>query len=477
MKAYNPKTLSIEPSANIAVFGPRIEDRKMVLVIGAGVSMGPPTCLPSGTQLARKVKTRLLDGPLASIVELAPEDNLLAIADAVEENSPEAFPLFIRAILETADFKRAAPNYAHLAIALLLTETNVQALSTNWDTCIEQCSPSVYTTDIIGCFDRDGLQNAGNNTVFIKLHGCAKNEPSIRVSSRQIAEETWWATHQVGAALETSLVVFLGIGSIAEYIKTTLQKILGMTKDLSNAIIVDPELSADWNDLITSGVRNLLTIKSEEFLDDVLRTLTLSQISRVNLLAQDMDKELPWSDIDIAVAVREINNFFRNYPAHYIWLWVRRGFFTNGRNPSILDPTFRQIVLALALINCVSPLCEMGVIGNTSFIRCKDFAVEIAWARDPSASTVLCTRKINSLKEDKRRNLLPQPQRFVILAYGFAGGLPARIMKESVVAEPHIADIIDGSEALGAKWVSLTELIQTRKIDQIRTLLGANVDD
>lgn len=81
------------------------------------------------------------------------------------------------------------------------------------------------------------------------------------------------------------------------------------------------------------------------------------------------------------------------------------------------------------------------------------------------------------MKTDKRKNLLPQVQHFIILAHGFVGVLPSPIMKESVVDEPYLADIIDGSEALGAKWVNLAELIQTGERDKICKLLGTNVDD
>ena len=470
MEEYNPKLLSIEPAPSIAAIGPRIEDKTVVFVIGAGVSMGPPTNLPSSKKLARSVKTILRTGPLSTTIELPPEDSLLAVADAIEGKSPEAFPVFVRAILETADFKTAPPNYAHLVIALLLSEASIQTLSTNWDTCIERCSPRIYR-DIVGCFNRDGLQDAGDNTIFIKLHGCAKNESSICISSRQIAEETWWSTHQVGAALEASLVVFLGIGSIAEHTKTTLQTIIHMTKDLSNIVIVDPELATDWSQLLGNEIKNYIPMRSEEFLDNILRTLTLSQMSKVHLLAQSMQNGLPPSDIDVEGEVREVSKFFSAYPTHYIWLWVRRGFFDDGRDPSVLDPTFRQFVLALALINSVSPLHDMGMIGDTSFMRCKDFTLEIAWGKDPSSSTALCRRKLNSLREDKKKHLLPQAQRFVILAHGFVGGLPVRTMKESIVAESHLADIISGSEAIGAKWISLMELMQARDNGQIRTLL------
>ena len=476
MEEYEPKTLGIEPSAQIAALGPRTEEKKLVLVVGAGVSMGPPTCLPSGSELARNVKTRLLDSPLGSIISPVTGESLLTMADVVENNSLAAFPLFVKTILESADFKTASPNYAHLAIALLMAETNAQVLSTNWDTCIEQSASDVYS-DIVACFDWGGVQSAGDSTKLFKLHGCAKNEFSIRVSTRQISEETWWAKHQVGAAIETGSVVFLGIGSIAEYIRLTLQIILKMVKNLSNVFIVDPALSGDWNSLVEGGVRNYLPIRSEEFLDDILRTITLSQLSRVNILAQDMTKDVRWSNINIEEAVRETVDFFRKFPAHYLWLWVRRGFFSVKPNPSILDPTFRQFVLALALINCISPFYDIYMTGSTSCIRTKDFIVELAWSREPLASSNLCRRKLTSLKRDKRKNLLPQAKSFIILSHGFVGGLPSSTMKESILHELHMADIIEGSEALGAKWVNLSELIQTGEKDKIGRLLGIQIDE
>ncbi len=470
MEEYNPVPVNVEPSARVSAIIPRIENNNVVIVLGAGVSMGPPASLPSGIELAQRVKPRLQGGALAKAVESANEDSLLDIADAIQTNSPEAFPLFVNTILQMADFKTAIPNFGHLALALLMAETNIQILSTNWDTCIERCSPIVLT-DIVACFDHNGLQNIGGNNTLLKLHGCARHESSILISSKQMAEGTWWADHQVGAALGTSLVVFLGIGSIAEYIRMTLEGIISKTQNLDNIVVVDPTLSADWNGLIAGGVKNYLAMRSEEFLDDVIRSLTLSVMSKVNVLAKEMDTELPRPDIHVAQTMIEISDFLGKYPAFLIWLWARRGFFSRDQSPCVLDSTFQQFILALALIQSVFPLLEMDMIGNTSFIRCKDFVVEIAWARDPSVSLTLINKKIKSIREDKRKNLLPQTQRFIILAHGFVGGLPARTMKESVIDPPNIKDIIDGSDALGARWISVSELIQAKDTNYITELL------
>jgi len=475
MITYNPRPLGEEALPQVVAIGPRIEDRKLVLVIGAGVSIGMPTCLPSGVELARNVKARLLTSPLAAIIQPVANDDLLAMADAVDTQLPETFPAFVRAILETADFRAAMPNYAHLAIALLMAETNVPVLSTNWDTCIERASQPTASF-IVACTCRDNILNAGNSILLLKLHGCATNESSIRISSRQIAEETWWAINQVGAAIETGFVAFLGIGSIAPYIKTSVQKILGMSKQLSNILIIDPLLSKEWGPLLTDPKKQNIAISSEEFLDDILRTLTLSQLSRANALAQEV-AEGAHTGIDVKEATRLVIDFFRKYPAHFIWLWVRRGFFSTGPNQSIMDPTFKQFVLGLALINSVSPFSNFVAVADTVYMRSEQFVIEIAWARDPISAKTLYLKKSSSLSTDKKRNALPQDKPFVVVAYGAVGGPPASIMKDSIVEERHPADIIDGSDTLDIRWVNLGDLIQNWEKAKICQMVGVGVND
>lgn len=475
MVAYNPKPLSLEPLPQVIALSPRIEDGKFVLILGAGVSIGEPTCLPSGSELALNVKTRLLDGPLASIVGPVDDDNLLAIADTVESQALASFPAFIRAILETADFRAALPNYAHLAITLLMAETNAPVLSTNWDTCIERAS-SITTLYIVPCTCRGHILNAGNSTLLLKLHGCATNEGSICVSSRQIAEETWWAANQVGAAIEAGFIAFLGIGSIAQYIRSSVQKILDMSKQLSNVLIVNPILGDDWSQLLTDADEQNIAISSEEFLDEILRTLTLSQLSRANTLARELMEESQ-PNINVETATHAVIDFFRKFPAHFIWLWVRRGFFSTGPNPSVLDPVFKQFVIGLALINHVSPFNHFEIIGDTAYASSEDFIIEFAWARDPTSARTLFRKKLASLSTDKKRHVLPQDKCFLIVAYGAIGALPSSIMKESIIDERHLADIIDGPDTISVRWVNLGDLTETREKDRICQMVGVEVND
>jgi hypothetical protein len=473
MVEHTPKLLAVPPMPAVLPLGPRITDGKFVLILGAGISMGEPTCLPSGAELAKVVKSKLLGGSLEGIVRSLDDTDLLSMADAVETKSPIAFPVFIRTILDSANFRTAMPNYAHYAISLLMAEAGVSVLSTNWDTCIERATTT--NSYIVACISRDDILNAGNSVLLVKLHGCATNQGSIRVSSKQIAEETWWVTGQVGAAIEAGFVAFLGIGEIAPYIKLSVQKVLGMSKELSNVLVVDPTLSGEWSSLLADADKNYISTTSEEFLDDILRMLTQTQLSRARALAQEvMNDSQP--GINVLEATNAVIDFLHNYPAHYIWLWVRRGFFASGPNSSILDPEFAQFVLGLALIHYVSPFCHFEIIGDTASIRSKDFAIELAWAREPGTASTIRRRKLTSLRIDKKRNFLPQIQRYVVVEHGTVFKGPSA-MKESVVDKLKPADLIIGSATVLVTWINLGDLIQTWDKDKICRRVGVGIHD
>jgi len=115
-------------------------NNKLILIVGAGVSMAYPSELPSAEELASELSQQLQNSSLASMLASVPADDLLAIADAAAADSDDALNIVRSTILNRFDFRTAAPNYAHKALALLASESIVQVMSTNWDTCIEAAS-------------------------------------------------------------------------------------------------------------------------------------------------------------------------------------------------------------------------------------------------------------------------------------------------------------------------------------------------
>jgi len=473
MEVYGPKRLGRETSVPVAHIALQMASNNVVLVVGAGVSNAPPTSLPIGQEIARALKHKLGYTELAKYVESLPEDDLLVIADTAEAQSLEALKLVQKAILDSFDFKTARPNYAHQYIAILMAEGAVKTMTTNWDTCIERAADMTYS-DLVPCRLPEEIGGAGTSAVLLKLHGCAEIENSIKVSSKEVGGPVWWASHQVSAGIESSWVVFVGIGSIVPYIRETIRKIVNLAKTSTRIRVVDIRKTSDWDELLdTAGNDYFIKSSAEEFLDDVVTSLTNQQLSQALTLAQQLAKEMPIDGIDVVAATEQVIGFLREYPAHFTWLWARRGVFPSGCSPVMLDPTFVRCVLALALLHSISQLEKVKIVGSTVSVCCNDFMVELLWAKEALASSVLCKKKMESLLADKRNNTLPQGKRCIVIVHGSSGPLPPEAMPESVVDKPEVEDIIDGPQTLAACWITLDSLVSVENKDRLRDLVGA----
>jgi hypothetical protein len=456
------------PAANLAL---QISSGKVIMVSGAGVSKAAPTNLPLGAEIAHILKDKLSHTDLQAVVKDIADDNLLSIADAAEMKSQAALRLIQKMILDSFEFKTARPNYAHRCIALLMAERASSVMTTNWDTCIER-EANVGYCDLIACRRQEELGGSGNSAVLLKLHGCATLEESIRVSSEQV-REIWWAGHQISAAIERDWVVFLGIGSIAPYIKDTIKTIISLSKEHTQILVVDLSLSEEWDELMAGQNGSFFICDSaEKFLDDIISSLTLNQFAQVTILAKKLETEGHIASIDLARAANQTLSFLGKYPAHFLWLWVRRGIFPKICCRAVLESNFVRYLLAMAYINTISSLQSMQIISNAVSIICKDFIIELAWAKEVYTSDVLCKIKEESLLADRQNNVIPAGIPCVIIVNDPLGPLPAATMPESVVDTPDIQGIIDGPRTLAVRWLSLDQLLTIKNIDELHTLLG-----
>jgi hypothetical protein len=173
-----------------------------------------------------------------------------------------------------ADLLGARINYGHEALGLLLCEGVATILETNYDDCIERGAqpdrpPVVMTAAEL-------LDSTGQ--ALLKVHGCATQPRTMRVTQADLDNAPRWAQTRVAAQLGTDRVVFIGIGSPADYVR---ESITGILEDVGvdHLLLVDPLLSA-WDDDPPSEWRDLLpgldaehrdTRTAEEFCDALLR--------------------------------------------------------------------------------------------------------------------------------------------------------------------------------------------------------------
>ena len=211
-------------------------------------------------------------------------------------------------------------------------------------------------------------------------------------------------------------------------------------------------------------------MSAEEFLDDMLRAITMDGLSRVLTLAEEKKVTAPIIGIDVAEAVHSILDFIYNYPAHIIWLWIRRGLLPQGYSAAIVDPLFQKCIMALALINTVSTLRQVNVIGSEVSFETDHFIVELALATRLTWSDEISKTKLGFLQNDKRANLLPNVQKVLILGDNYIGPLPSAEMPRDLIDTEE--GIIYGPDVINDRWVGLEEILRIKSKQDLGLLLG-----
>ncbi len=152
---------------------------RLVVLCGAGLSMAPPSSLPSARRVAEmcfdayKVRVNPLMDPALRL-------NLEALAEYfVGLNTLKV--QFIENIVPWGEFERK-PNPGHAAIAdFLITKAVVASLSSNYDHLIERCAWD-YGADFRGSLDGDEATAwAHAQAPLLKFHGCSHRDRASTV--------------------------------------------------------------------------------------------------------------------------------------------------------------------------------------------------------------------------------------------------------------------------------------------------------
>ena len=245
-------------------------DGRLVIFAGAGLSRANPTSIPDGSEIARRCHGRLVDllGPDA--LEGADIQDLISVADAVADCAPN-LNLVRNTAVGLADFTSAQPNFSHEVLALLLLEGVIVVITTNWDDCIERAGGSERIHAVIS--DRDLQEIRG--PVVLKVHGCATRPTTLLITSEDLATPAQWARDEVNSRLSDSYIVFLGIGSIADYVRARVKEAAGAVGTPSATFVVAPDLghnwsSSEWAELLPSLPEDhRIATSSDEFLDNL----------------------------------------------------------------------------------------------------------------------------------------------------------------------------------------------------------------
>lgn len=214
---------------------------RLAVLCGAGLSMAPPSSLPSAATLAQKAK-RKYDTTYGT-------DRLPLPASICDQaqfffDRHELDTVYLRTYIDRDDFA-GPPNAGHLAAAdLLLIGAIATAVSTNVDTLIEAAGNLLFGQIGVGVSRAAVAALPADRSPLLKIHGCWTNPPEtvwapgqidaepIRTRIRESAE--WLSTR----LLDRDLIV-VGYWSDWDYLNQVLDRTFGAVTP-TRVIVVDP---------------------------------------------------------------------------------------------------------------------------------------------------------------------------------------------------------------------------------------------
>lgn len=277
---YLGKPLATPAGALPAALAASALDGRLTIYAGAGVSAAAPTNLPGAAGLAK-----LLFDHLAATIPMGGVDewDLLAVADRVAAQ-PAGKPLIRSAILRVASMTSARHNYAHSVLALLLCEGVATVIETNYDDCIERAALPERLSVVVTDADRIDMRMAS----LLKVHGCATRPSTMLVSTHDLDNAPLFAAAELAARLSSGDVAFIGLGSPADYVRSSLDQLVARV-GMDRLTVIDPKMSdwtqTDWPDILAGlDAQRRVAESADEFCDALLRAYL--HATRANLRAK-----------------------------------------------------------------------------------------------------------------------------------------------------------------------------------------------
>ena len=266
---------------------------RLVVVCGAGLSMAPPSNLPSAGRVAEMCfdKYALTADPDC---DPALRQNLQALAEHFAARNTLK-TVFIQNLVPWPDFVRP-PNPGHAAIAdFLITRAAVASLSSNYDALIERCAWD-YGADFQGSLDGDeAIVHANTQGPLLKFHGCAHRDRLSTVwAPSQLADPTIAARIEaskvwLAASLRQKDLLVIGFwsdwGYLNQVVGSALKDVAPLSVtvvDLSSSDQLERKAPGLWALAHGANVRfTHVQESSADVLDELRRTFSTNYLRKI----------------------------------------------------------------------------------------------------------------------------------------------------------------------------------------------------
>ena len=455
---YVPRATNVPVEPSVAALASRAVEGKLVICAGAGLSKGAPSGLPLGADLAQIVFDSLVARIGAAAMEHADPGDLLSVADTVEQ-LPGGAGLLQTALSAAADFTTAPPNYGHHALALLLLEGAVECIVTNYDDCVERgCPPCGRLQAIITDADRATVRGAA----VLKAHGCATRAGSLLASSSQLAAPPIWVIHHFGDRLGDSVVVFVGLGDVANYVRIRIQQLLDAIGDIHQVWVAATNLSDAWQELVPGVDARFIQVPADEFLDQLLRDYVRIALEELRERSAEHHRQGTYAAIGIEIHAgsEALIETQTSRDALSVLLWMRKSAHRWPAGQRVLHAAAgRSVLLALAI---AASRRAPALDGDRMRLSGDPIEVVILGGHPASVAVEEAARRIASALNEGHVGM---GDTVMVLCHGHEGPLPQGRL-ENVIPLGGPADIIDGQMTPSLRFVSVQKMIEGELPDE-----------
>jgi hypothetical protein len=436
---------------------------RLVLYLGAGISMAEPSCGPSGWDVAnflRPTVAQMLGLDENELVNLSLE----ALAELViEVDKTQLEVLRVRAS-EAADFKDLTPNFGHEAAVLLLREGLVSLISVNWDCGIERAGlrAEIGVSGIANTVENGEITDG---LVVLKVHGCATRPRTLAVTQVEVDNPQAWAVGRVQGALAGGIVVFIGLGTVGLYVREPIQDLVDTWgKDTGSVVVADPALSSGWKEALgTAAQQAYIKSDADEFLDDLLRAVILEALEMCAVQMQQMPQQEPWEKL-MRDGFEEVRASLAGTTADALGRWWRDGVTdsSNGK-PFITEQNGLWSMMTVGLLaGQDGGSIEVRGREGRQTVGSEDRYFEIV--SEPGRPIAKVER---SGRERIRRRLADgvysHERPVSVVVVGATGKFPSARAREDISAgSADPSDIAEGIESISVNFISAEEGVQGR---------------
>lgn len=399
-----------------------------MIYAGAGISLSQPTSLPTGAALAAAIHMRL--APAFSVLATVDPSDLIAVADAVAA-LPGGEEALRQTSAQSANFKTAKPGYAHKVLAHLMLEGAIDVLTTNWDNCIERSAGE----ELLPTVTNDHALARVTPPWVLKVHGCASEPDSLLVTSGHLKNPPTWVQDQTRARLGSAVVVFIGIGDVAGYVRQRIEEAIREVGTVENIRVVAPDIDTKWDESQWKTVAPNLSVAhkipatADLFMEQLAAAYIIGRLGEhsVNLA----------SDVGLAADLEVAKTGLFESDALTVLQWAR----SVDINPRVGEPVLKSPELGKVLIALGHLVGDSARLKHNHLFETDQGPVELLIATEAVPPRRLVETAGNRLEDHANRG---EPHPLFIVAGGIGPIPKPESLPRDIVDDSDETDMIDG---------------------------------